>query len=46
VAAATSADDDLADAVFGIDFSVGVLWSEAFVGVFMTDEEQIGVRGV
>ncbi len=46
VATAAGADDDFADAVFGIDFSVRVLWSEAFVRMFVADEQQISVRGV
>src|SRR5579864_5800992 len=46
VAAAAGADDDFADAVFGVGIAFWILWGEAFVGVFVSRKDEVGARVV
>src|SRR5262249_50616658 len=46
MASPACANDDLANTVFRIDSPVGVLRREAFVGMFVADEQKVRMRGV
>lgn len=46
VTASPSADDDFADAMLGVGIAFGILRREPFVGVFVSSQDQVGVRFV